>query len=110
MPIRHLPSLEALVEDDDARVTAELDLLEASEHVARARRLLERAGARDPETAAALAEQLARLGYHLVATASAIHRRAALAGAPGRTGPRRGRFTKAKREVADSCGKRRASP
>lgn len=110
MPIRHLPSLEALVDDDDARVTAELDLLEASEHVARARRLLERAGARDPETVASVAEQLARLGYHLVATASAIHRRAALAEAAGRGAARRGRISKSKRDVSESCGKRRASP
>ncbi len=87
---RHLPSLEALVADDDAQMTAELSLLEAREHVAQARALLDHAAglAPDPDDPAhatveltsrdvppeAVAEQLARLGYRMVAIATALRR------------------------------------
>lgn len=85
MPTRHLPSLEALVADDDERMTAELSLLEAREQVARARRLLEHAERLVPPEGAAVAEgagegaarvaaELARLGYRMVAIASALRR------------------------------------
>ncbi len=85
MPTRHLPSLEALVADDDERMTAELSLLEAREQVAHARLLLEHAERLVPEGGTMLAEgaaegatriaaELARLGYRMVAIASALRR------------------------------------
>jgi hypothetical protein len=84
---RHLPSLEALVDDDDTRMTAELDLLEASKQVTYARRALDRVEAlvsrgelraQEAGDVIASAEELARLGYRLVAAASELRRRAPL--------------------------------
>lgn len=88
MTYRHLPSVEALVADDDDRVIAELRLLEAREHVAHAKELLDRAerlvpprahdadgvGAPSPDPAEHVVEELARLGCKMVEIASALSR------------------------------------
>jgi hypothetical protein len=84
MDTRHLPSIEALTDNDDERLNTELRVREVREHVAIARSLLdavdelsasERASAdeQDLETARA-AEELARLGCKIVELAGAISR------------------------------------
>lgn len=79
---KHLPSIEALVSDDDDLVRAELRLLEAREQVAHATELLDHVErlvpalpAGDGRSAAAhVAEELARLGCKMVEVASALSR------------------------------------
>lgn len=119
MKARHLPSLEALVTDDDERMSAELDLLDAAEQMAEARRMLEQverivtAGALGAEEAGASSQALARLGYKLLTTATALRRRMASSGvepSPARRRRSHRRDPELKPSLVDSCGKPRLAP
>lgn len=77
---RYLPSIEALTDDDDDRLIAELKAREVREHVAAARSLLDAVDQLSPneQTSADVqedaAEELARLGCKIVELAGAISR------------------------------------
>lgn len=81
---RHLPSIEALTDNDDERLIAELKAREVRDHVAVARALLDAvdelsACGRSSENehddqADRAAEELARLGCKIVELAGAISR------------------------------------
>jgi hypothetical protein len=66
----HLPSIEALSSNDDARLAEELRLAEVRTQVAVARDALERIEHAVPVSA----EEIAKLGCHLVELASALSR------------------------------------
>lgn len=84
MTKRHLPSVEALTDDDDELMITELKVREVREHVAIARSLLDavdgHAAVSEPEQASPAeqaelaAEELARLGCKIVELASALSR------------------------------------
>ena len=67
---RHLPSIEALLDSDDDRLTAELRAREVSEHVAIARTLLDAIDEVGPVSA----EELAMLGCRIVELANVLSR------------------------------------
>jgi hypothetical protein len=70
---RHLPSIEALTDNDDERLITELKVREVREHVEIARSLLDAVDDQtDPPELAA--EELARLGCKIVELAGAISR------------------------------------
>ena len=77
---RYLPSIEALTDDDDDRLIAELKVHEVREQVAVARSLLDAVEAlsANEQTSAEVqdgaAEELARLGCKIVELAGAISR------------------------------------
>lgn len=84
MDKRHLPSIEALTDNDDERLIAELKTREVHEHVAMARSLLDAvvelsasgrssSNEHDDDVDRA-AEELARLGCRIVELAGAISR------------------------------------
>jgi hypothetical protein len=72
MSNRHLPSIEALTDDDDERLSTELKVREVREHVEIARSLLDAVD--DPIDPKLAAEELARLGCKIVELAGAISR------------------------------------
>jgi hypothetical protein len=77
---RYFPSIEALTDDDDDRLIAELKVNEVREHVAVARSLLDAVEALSANEQTSVdvqdeaAEELARLGCKIVELAGAISR------------------------------------